>query len=181
MTPQEAQQVVTLLIAAFPVQLAKLDREQQLDTFRVYRSMLVDLDFTRVDGAVRRLLATARFMPTIAEIRAAVGVVAHGVKRSGAEAWGDVHAAMRKYGSHRSPGVDFDFDDPIVTRLVRAFGWFDLCRSENATADRARFIDAYEQIESTERTEAAVLPGATTPQLALVGELAKKLTRGGTE
>lgn len=178
MTPAEAQQVVTLLIAAFPRQLTELDHDQQLDTMRVYRKMLADLDFERAEAAVLRLLATARFMPTIAEIRAAVGVVAHGTKRSGAEAWGDVHAAMRKYGSHRTPGVEFNFDDPIVVRLVRAFGWYDLCKSENPIADRARFIDAYEKMESTERTEAAVLPGAVTPQLPMIAELAKKLTRG---
>lgn len=178
MTEVDAQQIVMILTAAFPREFSALDAEQQRDTRRVYRLMLGDLDADRAEAAVKRLVATARFMPTVAEIRAAVGVVAHGVKRSSAEAWGDVHAAMRKYGSHRSPGVDFNFDDPIVVRIVRAFGWYDLCASENTIADRARFIDAYEKMESTERTEAAVLPGAITPQLPMVAELAKKLTRG---
>lgn len=55
-------------------------------------------------------------------------------------------------------GYAWGFPDPLVGKLVRAFGWRDLCLSENAVADRARFIPAYEQEQRREREQARLTP-----------------------
>lgn len=151
MTEPEAQKLVTVLVTAFPTQLSRMSAEQQASMQAIYRRMLGDLGYPEANAAVERLLATSRFMPTIAEIRDAAHTATNGQKRAGGEAWGDVLKAIRRYGYMRSPGTDFAFDDPLVHRCAASMGWSELCSSENATADRARFIDLYDQVSANER------------------------------
>lgn len=72
---------------------------------------------------------------------------------------------IRRYGSHRYPGIDFAVDDPLLHSTIRAFGWLDLCQSTNPHADRARFIELYDELAKGERKEAAIAPNATSKAL----------------
>jgi len=148
-TETEAQKLITTLVAAFPNTFARLGADQLKATMTTYRKLLADLDYSAAHAAVGRLLASSRFMPTIAEIREAALVTERGTRRAGGEAWGDFLAAVGKFGMNREP----IFGDPLVARTVRALGWKELCQSETQVADRARFIELYDRLASTERTE----------------------------
>lgn len=152
MTEIEAQQIVTVIAAAWPGQVSRLTPTQQTDQQRIYRRMLADLDYPVVNAAVERLIATSKFFPTIAEIREACVHTIEGDRRTGLEAWGDVVRAMGRQGAYRVPGVDFFWRDPIVARCVSALSWAELCGSEFVAAERARFIDAYDRMAQNERT-----------------------------
>lgn len=148
MTKTEAAKLVAVLIAAFPH--GKLTPQ----TSAVYEDMLSDLDYATTNAAVRRLMATARFLPTIAEIRGAALEVTHGQARPGGDAWGDVLDAVSRFGSYRRPV----FDDPVVDHAVAAFGWQNICLSENQQADRARFIELYDRLTTARAREAQMPP-----------------------
>jgi len=162
-TKSESAEIVRMLIAAYP-------HTKFVDVVRsstVYQAGLADLDREVCHRAVVRLIGTAKFLPTIAEIREACVTENHGLRRPAGDAWGDVVAAMKRYGAKR---YDLDwkgpvFDDLLVARCVKAFSWVDLCSSENTVADRARFIQLYEQYAQNERTAAQVDVGATNPVL----------------
>jgi hypothetical protein len=166
MTPIEAKKLVATLLAAFPRDASFLSEEQALATASAYRASLEDLDSQRAAAAVTRLCATSERLPSIAAIRRAALEQAEGVARAGGEAWGDVLAAIRRYGTYRVPGKDFAFQDPLVARAVDALGWRDMCASENGVADRARFIELYEGLVDRRRAEGvtASLPGASAPR-----------------
>jgi hypothetical protein len=166
MTDLEAKKLVATLLAAFPRDASFLAPEQVQATASAYRTMLVDLDAAAAGAAVRRLCATSDKLPTIAALRRAALEQARGAARAGGEAWGDARQAMSDYGRGRSPGVDFEFRDPLVARCVAAMGWQDLCAGENAVADRARFIELYDDLVDRERVEGvtATLPGASAPR-----------------
>jgi hypothetical protein len=132
-------------------------------------------------------------MPTIAEIREACMDLEHGEPKAGGEAWGEVLAAVSRWGIYRQPGLDFQFADPVVARAVQAFGWRNICNSENQQADRARFIELYDRLATVERKQlnAGQLPAAqrlralqsSEDRLAEIGSdmvqgLAKRLTGG---
>lgn len=153
MTSEQAQQLVAVLAAAFPGTLARLDADQQRVMHGTYRRMLVDLDYAATNAAIERLLATAKFLPTVAEIREATLAVVEGPRSNGGEAWGAVLRAIRKWGVYRVPGVDFTFADPVTARAVSDLNWTELCNSENAVADRARFIELYDQLAREHRTK----------------------------
>lgn len=177
MNANETKSIFRLVIAGWPTQRQKLSDEDITQMAMLYTAGLADLDYEAARAAVVRIARTAKWMPTIADICEAVMVVQTGHRRTGAEAWGDVLKAIRKYGWVRSPGLDFRFDDPIVARVVNALGWQDLCHSEGAmiAADRARFIESYEQIRDQERADRAATPGlavAALPAPAPRAELA---------
>lgn len=152
MTQLEAAKVVAVLMAAFP------NNKATSATAKIYEQLLVDLDASVATAAVERLLATATFMPAIAEIRAACADLACGEKRAGGDAWGDVLDAVGRFGRYRTPA----FTDPAVSRAVAALGWVEICDSTNHVADRARFIELYNHLATSERREliAGQLPAA---------------------
>lgn len=156
MTKLEAAKLVSVLLAAFP------SSQNTTKTSEVYERMLFDLDYAVANAAIERLLATRERMPSIAEIRKACLDLTAGETRAGGEAWGDVVKCIGRYGVYRTPGNDFQFQDPVVARCVTALGWENLCNSENQAADRARFIELYEKLSTAVRREENIgqLPAA---------------------
>ena len=60
------------------------------------------------------------------------------------EAWGVVQKAMSDYGWYH-PQEAFATMDELTLAVVKNLGWSRLCQSENPTADRANFREAYEK------------------------------------
>jgi hypothetical protein len=145
MNTLEAKKLVAVLVAAFPT--GKITAE----TVGVYERMLGDLDYGAANAAIERLLATSKWLPTVAEIREAGLTLNRGEMRPGGDAWGEVLRAISRYGYMRTPGIDFEFTDPIVAECVRALTWRELCDSENQVADRARFVELYDRLAATRR------------------------------
>ena len=61
------------------------------------------------------------------------------------------------------PGQDFTIADPVLAATVKAFGWSALCRGDNPSADRARFIELYDQLAKDRRITTQVSRGALPP------------------
>ncbi len=144
MTELEAKKIVSVLLGAFPA--ARFTD----DTVAIYKRMLADLDYPTANTAVEHLLASAKFLPSIAEIREAAISLRVGDRRQGAEGWRDFLDAVGAVGSHRPAPT---FDDSVVGQCVDALGWRELCLSENQVADRARFIELYDRLSVTARSK----------------------------
>lgn len=165
MTIDDTKAALRFLFAAYPSQRMRMRPEDIEAMLLAYSTGFADLELAHVTAAISRLARTERWLPTIADIRAAIGVVVHGTETSGSEAWGAVLKAIREMGQLAKPGEDFTWRDPITARVVSALGWFDLCASTSSAADRKNFVDAYNQISATERTEAQASTGATSKML----------------
>jgi hypothetical protein len=183
MTELQIAQAVTFALAACPQHAAKLDGAAVADMRRAWLTLLEDLDAADVGAALKRYLATSKWLPAPAEIRTLVAEAKHGRRRPGADAWEDVRKAVGPYGRDRVP----PFADPLVARAVSALGWRELCLSENAVSDRARFVELYDQLARAAAEDAVVatLPGVSRPALpaaghatALVAGVAAQLGRG---
>lgn len=144
MTQIEVAQLTAMLVSAFP-QSSFTEASHEL-----YEAMLRDIDLDAGMLAVQRLIATNKWLPTIAEIRAVAAEIKYGTKRLGAEAWGDVSDAVRRVGAYEAPPP---FKDPLVGECVRLLGWLALCRGTNEVSDRARFIELYDGLQERERRD----------------------------
>lgn len=153
MTQADVAELVATLSMAFPRPV------MQEGTMRIYERMLLDLDRERAHQACARLIVSSKWLPTIAEIRSAATELEFGAVRAGAEAWGDVNEAVRRVGRYGVP----KFADPVVAVCVRSFGWLALCDSTNDTADRARFIELYDQLAARDRRDAVAGPSLALP------------------
>lgn len=165
MTDDQAKQTMTTLLAAYPVETRNISGREIAAIVEAYRNGLADLDDELVQRAVDVVTKTSERLPTIAKIRQAAVELQHGHRRPGGDAWGDVVAAIRRHGASKTPGVDFVFPDPLVARAVDRMAWRELCLSTNQVADRARFIELYDEYAHGIRTVAQVAAGATHPAL----------------
>lgn len=177
MKPSDAGKIVAMLITAWPDSWRFLTEEQQQYSRKLYREFLADLEYPVADAAVRRLVGTAKRMPSVAEIRAVCMELTDGRIDRGGEAWGRILKLIGRYGVNRRPRVAedaddmpdvFDVPDPILARVITSMGWRELCLSENQTADRARVIELYEQLAlqfTQDRQTAAIAPIPTQRSL----------------
>jgi hypothetical protein len=150
------------MTTTLPREWSFLAKPQQKATERMYCKLLRDIPFAVGYTATEQLLATAKRMPTPADIREVAMQLMHGDVKPGGEAWGGVVKAIEREGISRTPGKDFIFADSITAKCVASLSWKELCRSDNRTADRARFIELYDQLARTYRREQNVsqLPAA---------------------
>jgi hypothetical protein len=135
------------------------------ESLRVYEMVLADIAPPLLRTAVLRHISTSKWFPTIAELRQAAAeiVLQTDGQLTGPEAWGMVQREVRLVGHWRKPRLG-----PMVRRAVEAIGgWRQLCLSENSTADRARFIEAYTILRKREADRVQALPQVTGAQEGL--------------
>jgi len=85
-----------------------------------------------------------RFAPSAGEIRMAVLELRRAALNvpSAYDAWQEVITGMVERIGYDAP----EWSSPLITKVVKSLGWRNLCMSENQTTDRARFVQAYEQL-----------------------------------
>lgn len=172
MTEPEALKLIAVMTAALPREWSFQTPDQRKTTVGIYTRMLADLPYVAANAAVESLLATATRMPAIAEVREATLRMMHGAVRPGGDAWGEARALA----AYRNVG-DVSGVDVLVLRVCTAMGWikrrtltrngedieqFHVALGDNESADRARFIELYDQYAREQRREQNVsqLPAA---------------------
>jgi len=125
------------------------------ERLKAYELVLGDLEPELLEAAVVQCLATCRFFPRPAEIRDAAFDLRKGGKPSCYDGWAEVTEQIRHKGLYGQP----EFSHPAIEDAVRQVGgWQFLCLSENPVADRARFVEAYEQADRRSDKAERMLP-----------------------
>lgn len=136
------QQFATLAIAmksAYPASKI-LEDNASMDFWFM---MLQDIDYKVAENAIAEHICTNIYPPNIAEIRKLCADRMQKPVLPFDEAWGVVQKALREYGYY-NPDKAFATMDELTLSVVKNLGWSRLCMSENPTADRANFREAYE-------------------------------------
>lgn len=136
------QQFATLAIAmksAYPASKI-LEDNASMDFWFM---MLQDIDYKVAENAIAEHICTNIYPPNIAEIRKLCADRMQKPVLPFDEAWGVVQKALRDYGFYNQEKA-FATMDELTLSVVKNLGWSRLCMSENPTADRANFREAYE-------------------------------------
>ena len=154
-TPVEVTKALMVLVASYPNAKIVEGGEGVPGTLEVYATLLADIPGDELLAAVKYcILNHPDFLPSVATIREAVRKMHPSHTVSGADAWGVVLRAIRDIGYMRQP----HFEDPAIARAVEAFGWRNICMSdEQDFAIRAQFIKAYEGYAQRVREENELL------------------------
>lgn len=190
---EEIQQVFRLLNVNYPNYAKSLLPGVLKEQLELWQKLLADLPCEILKASALQHMASSQWFPTVSELRNGAGAIAAPAARVAIEAWGDVVTEMaspRSYryadGFHEFP----KFTDPLVQKIVDSMGWGNLCGSDDTTADRARFLQAYEAMArratedrmqlpvvrdlvarlTMQRSERA-LPGRQAPELLSPGQL----------
>ena len=125
---------------------------------RTWYAILGDLDPELLKAAVLQIASENRpFLPAPGEVRqCAFDLVDRQSDVPTAwDAWSEVCKRFGTHGHARLP----EFSHPLIKRAIDGVGgWRMLCMSENAVADRARFVQAYETLAKRERAQSRMLP-----------------------
>lgn len=166
MTRSEIKNLLGWAIANFPhMQGKEIDMRP---TAALWEKMLSDMPYELAEAALVKVLATAKYFPTVAEIREAAAQIAGPAVPSAAEAWGEVMTALRRYGLYQWDEAA-KFFTPAVRKMVERFGWWELCHAENIDVLRGQFMKAWETHAKYER-EQAMLPQPVRQMIAEIAE-----------
>lgn len=170
-----------ILKAVAPLQLAfkgNLDDARM----RLYVEMLSDIPPQILEAAVKKLIMTNKFLPSIAEIRETAygikGTISGTAAPDESEAWGEVIKAIRSVGYYGKP----KFSHEAITATVNNIGWQDICMTPNDGMNtlRAQFRRAYQlaaQRQKDNRDNAVLGISPNNEKLQqLTGKLVKKLS-----
>ncbi len=152
-TDTTVRQVLALLATNYPEQVAKLSETELSLRRQLFVQALADIDDDMLKAAALRHISTSVWFPKVYELRKAAADLIQPATPDPMEAWGAVLAEIRRTGLYGVP----HFADPLTAAVVRQMGWRDLCLSEEATADRARFVDAYAR-QAQRAREQQVIP-----------------------
>lgn len=173
MTKAEFAVIAVGIKSAYPA--SKILEDEASMSF--WYEMLKDLNGKIVENAVMEHISTSVYPPNIAEIRKLCMERCRPPVLSFDEAWGVVQKAMSEYGWYH-PVEAFATMDEITLSVVKNLGWSRLCQSENQTADRANFREAYEkkveEIQKNNRLPEFVARNKEMLQKQYIPEIEKK-------
>lgn len=191
MTKSEVIKLIGVATACFPSMMSKeVDLRPAAEA---WYAMLGDMDYPLAEAALKKVIATAKFFPTIAEIREAAASLTPTDMPDGERAWDEFLREKRNHGyldapqSLRTPGdsgiVSFrepwDFSHPAIGATVKAMygSWqasYETMQDEMLGVDRKHFIDMFKTITKRQR-EMTQLPTSVQNFAKLAAEAMKRL------
>ena len=139
MTKEQAAKLVALSAANFPT----VQKNDLRPTAVLWSNLLSDIPYEKAEQAVIRVIMTAKYFPTVAEIREAVGQLEPTGLISAEEAWLEV---MKQLDPYKRP----KWSSKEITKTVEAIGYINMCMSENIAIERAQFIKSYNSYKQRE-------------------------------
>lgn len=151
-------------------------------TVGIWHEMLKDLPTELVQTAVRRMCATLKFPPSIADIREAVAEAAQEAKGTpdGGEAWRRVRKAIGWYGYTRPSEARRYLGDEIWQAVEMMGGWQEICLSDGPeTVSSAQFERRYNGMIAQQRQRTQIPECVQEAMRRLVGDLTERKLIGG--
>lgn len=136
------------------------------EAMELWYRQLKDIPYKLAETVLEKWVATQKWSPSIAEIRAVALEVQNGASADWAEAWDETKKAIRKWG-YMAEAKAMDSLSPLTRQTVQRLGWKTLCASEDETADRANFRMTYETLQNREKQD-SVLPAYLKETIKLI-------------
>lgn len=134
------------------------EKGKEEDVADLWYAILKDESLKVGQLAIFKHMTRSHFPPTIADLRAAIVEVTTEPGLTPMDAWGEVKAAIRRYGWNNE-GKAMASMSETTQRVVRSIGYQTLCQSENEMADRAHFLKVFETLDKRAREDALLMPG----------------------
>ncbi|MEY8321883.1 replicative helicase loader/inhibitor [Lachnospiraceae bacterium 46-61] len=155
MTREEVTQVLAVLKANYSGALKDITRQEAEGKINLWITMFADTDKEMMNLAIRKIIATSKYFPTVAEVREVLAEINSIRVIDSGEAWGEVISAIRNYGWSRE-GEALENMSENTRNVVKRMGWMNLCKSENIVTDRAHFLKIYESEEKRQKEKNAL-------------------------
>lgn len=134
-------------------------KEQNLlptqEAVKLWHVQLKDIPYEVAAAALQKWVATHKWSPSIAEFRQEAMEITTGGIDDWSDAWEKVMKAVRRYGTWGTREALESFDD-ITREAVKRIGFYNICMSDNLTADRANFRGIYQGLAERKKQNDAL-------------------------
>lgn len=159
MTKQETTMILGVLKTSYPNFYKDMDRRQMLDTIELWSEMFANEDLEIVEIAVKSLINTLRFPPTIADIKDQI----YKLQNNEQEDVMDLYSKLKKAISNGIYGASEEFKKlpPIVQKFVGSpnqLREWSMDENFNDGVLRGQFAKQVEIIRQREKEEKMMLP-----------------------
>ena len=177
MTRQEALAIMAMLKTAYPSFYKDLSKEELNAAINLWATMFADDPAYIVTEAVKSLMCTLKYPPTIADVKEKIAMITQPPAMTEMEAWDMVKSAISYYNAAET----FERLPPILKRIVGSPNqlreWAIMEAEKLDTVVQSNFMRSYKALAAQEK-ERAMLPESTRQMIAgLVGK--GMLTDGG--
>lgn len=132
----------------------------------VWFDMFKDDDYKIFSQAVKRLISTKQFIPSISEIKREMALISTpSLQLDPDEEWETVLIAIRKYGYYKQLEA-LETLKPLTKHIVKVIGWGRLCSSESIQWERKEFIELFKnKKDNAEEVAMLSVPTMTLAEL----------------
>lgn len=179
MTRQETAKIMSVLKTAYPRYYDSKSQEEIKAAINLWTTMLSEYSYELVAGAVKALIATCKFPPTIADVNEKIQLMTTPEEMSELKAWSYVAKAIKN--SAYSAKEEFD-KLPEECRMVvcapeQLRAWSMLSEDEVDTVIASNFQRSYRST-AAKRKEYNMLPESVKSMLSIAGDKLAMLEEG---
>ena len=177
MTREETKAILAVLKAGYPNFYKDMTKEDAKNTVDLWATMFADDSARLVTEAVKSLICTLKYPPTIADVKEKIHLLTQPQGMSELEAWNTVRRAISYYDAQEN----YNSLPPMLQRLVGSPNqlreWAVMDRETVNSVIQSNFMRSYRIMAARER-EYSMLPSSTKQ---LIAGLAQKysLPEGG--
>ena len=177
MNREETKAILAILKAGYPNFYKDMTKEDATNTINLWTIMFADDPAQVVTEAVKSLMCTLKFPPTIADVKEKIAMITQPPAMTEMEAWQMVKSAISYYNAAET----FERLPPILKRIVGSPNqlreWAIMETEKFDTVVQSNFMRSYKAVVAQEK-ERAMLPESTKQMIAgLAGK--GMLTDGG--
>lgn len=152
--------------------------EVNRDKIELWHELIGDLPYQVADAAIKKVIMTSEFAPTVAAVRkAAVDITTsnRNILDAGM-AWGEVTSAISKCG-YPEPEKAYAMMSPVTLKVVMQMTWREICCSEELGVTRGQFMRMYDTLKARKEQD-KILPEKFKETIKLMADKMdiKKLT-----
>ena len=165
MTREETKAILAILKAGYPNFYKDMTKEDATNTINLWTTMFADDPAQVVTEAVKSLMCTLKFPPTIADVKEKIALITQPQATTEMEAWQMVKSAISYYNAAET----FERLPPILRRIVGSpnqLREWALMDSETVNSVvQSNFMRSYKAVVAQEK-EYAMLPSSTKQLIA---------------
>jgi hypothetical protein len=175
---QETAKIMAVLKIAYPRYYANINMDEAKQTAKLWATMLADYSYELVSNAVKALIATNKFPPTIADVIEKIHLLTDEPEMSELQAWTYVHKAIRN--STYNSSEEFKKLPEEIQEVIRTpeqlRTWAALNEDEVNTVVSSNFQRSFRACRKQAKEYAAIPSNvknalnAASPKVELLGE-----------
>jgi hypothetical protein len=169
MTREETKAILAILKAGYPNFYKDMTKEDATNTINLWTTMFADDPAQVVAEAVKSLMCTLKFPPTIADVKEKIALITQPQQLTEMEAWRTVKSAISYYNATETFLRLPKLLQSIVGSPNTLREWAQMEAETVDSVIQSNFMRSY-KVKAAQEKERAMLPESTKQMIQMLGQ-----------